>query len=96
MPDEYYPLAEQEFKEAVDKYNEENAVDVSRYKAPTDHVYIEDHAIDLYVGRRVRLESDKYFPETGFRSSRITKITRKVNLPRRWTSRSATPRAPAR
>ena len=81
MPDEYYPLAEQEFKEAVDKYNEENAVDVSRYKAPTDHVYIEDHAIDLYVGRRVRLESDKYFPETGFRSSRITKITRKVNLP---------------
>lgn len=81
MPDEYYPLAEQEFKEAVDKYNEENAVDVSRYKAPTDHVYVEEHAIDLYVGRRVRLESDKYFPETGFRSSRITKITRKVNLP---------------
>lgn len=81
MPDEYYPLAEQELKEAVDRYNEENAIDVSRYKAPTDHVYIEDHAIDLYVGRRVRLESDKYFPETGFRSSRITKITRKVNLP---------------
>lgn len=81
MPDEYYPLAEQEFKEAVDKYNEENAIDVSRYKAPTDHVYIEEHAIDLYVGRRVRLESDKYFPDTGFRSSRITKITRKVNLP---------------
>lgn len=81
MPDEYYPRAEQEFKEAVDRYNEENAIDVSRYKAPTDHVYIEDHAIDLYVGRRVRLESDKYFPDTGFRSSRITKITRKVNLP---------------
>lgn len=81
MPDKYYPMAEQELKEAVDRYNEENAIDVSRYKAPTDHVYIEDHAIDLYVGRRVRLESDKYFPETGFRSSRITKITRKVNLP---------------
>ena len=81
MPEKYYPMAEQEFKEAVDRYNEENAIDVSRYKAPTDHVYIEDHAIDLYVGRRVRLESDKYFPGTGFRSSRITKITRKVNLP---------------
>lgn len=81
MPDEYYPLAEQEFREAVDKYNEEHAVDVSRYKAPTDHVYIEENGIDLYVGRRVRLESDKYFPETGFRSSRITKVTRKVNLP---------------
>lgn len=81
MPDEYYPLAEQEFKQAVDKYNEENAIDVSCYKSPTDHVYIEEHGIDLYIGRRVRLESDKYFPETGFRSSRITKVTRKVNLP---------------
>ena len=81
MPDEYYPLAEQEFREAVDKYNEEHAIDVSRYKAPTDHVYIEENGIDLYVGRRVRLESEKYFPEAGFRSSRITKVTRKVNLP---------------
>lgn len=81
MPDEYYPLAEQEFREAVDRYNEQNAVDAGRYKAPTDHVYIEENGIDLFVGRRVRLESDKYFPETGFRSSRITKVTRKVNLP---------------
>lgn len=81
MPDEYYPLAEQEFKQAVDKYNEENAIDVSCYKSPTDHVYIEEHGIDLYIGRRVRLESTKYFPETGFRNSRITKVTRKVNLP---------------
>lgn len=81
MPDEYYPLAEQEFKQAVDKYNEEHAIDVSCYKSPTDHVYIEEHGIDLYIGRRVRLESSKYFPETGFRNSRITKVTRKVNLP---------------
>lgn len=81
MPDEYYTLAEQEYLDAVLAYNEENALDVSRYKAPTDHVYIEDNAVDLYIGRKVRLESDKYFPETGYRSSRITKITRKVNLP---------------
>lgn len=81
MPDEYYPLAEQEFREAVDRYNEENAVDAGRYKGPTDHVYIEENGIDLYVGRRVRLESVQYFPETGYRSSRITKITRQVNLP---------------
>lgn len=81
MPDEYYPLAEQEFKQAVDKYNEEHAIDVSCYKSPTDHVYIEEHGIDLYIGRRVRLESTKYFPETGFRNSRITKVTRKVNQP---------------
>ena len=81
MPDEYYTLAEQEYLEAVNAYNEENALDVARYKAPTDHVYIEENSIDLYLGRKVKLESDKYFPETGFRSSRITKITRKVNLP---------------
>ena len=81
MPDEYYPLAEQEFREAVDDYNAENAIDASRYKAPTDHVYMEEHGIELHIGSRVRLESDKYFPETGFRTSRITKITRRVNLP---------------
>lgn len=81
MPDEYYTLAELEYLEAVNAYNEENALDVARYKAPTDHVYIEENSIDLYLGRKVKLESDKYFPETGFRSSRITKITRKVNLP---------------
>ena len=81
MPSEYYTLAEEEFLTAVEKYNEQHAIDVSRYKAPTDHVYIEDNNIELFVGRRVRLESAKYFPETGYRKSRITKITRKVNLP---------------
>lgn len=81
MPDEYYALAEEEYLTAVNKYNSENAIDVSVYKGPTDHVYVERGGIDLYPGRRVRLESEEYFPETGFRSSRITKITRKVALP---------------
>ena len=81
MPDEYYALAEEEYLTAVNKYNAENAIDVSLYKGPTDHVYVERNKIDLYPGRRVRLESTEYFPETGFRSSRITKITRKVALP---------------
>ena len=81
MPDEYYPMAEAEFQEAVDAYNAEHWQDISVYKAPTDHVWIEDNGVSLFVGLRVRLESDKYFPETGFRQSRITKITRKVNLP---------------
>lgn len=81
MPDEYYSLAEKEYKAAVDKYNQENATDISVYKAPTDHEYIERNSIILYLGRRVRLESSEYFPGTGYRSSRITKITRKVNLP---------------
>ncbi|MDO4158873.1 MAG: hypothetical protein Q4D41_00265 [Prevotellaceae bacterium] len=81
MPDEYYTAAEEEFAEAVAAYNEEKWQDISVYKASTDHVYIEDNVIELYLGLRVKLESEKYFPETGYRSSRITKITRNVNLP---------------
>ena len=81
MPDEYYALAEEEYLTAVNRYNAENAIDLSVYKGSTDHVYVERNKIDLYPGRRVRLESMEYFPETGFRSSRITKITRKVALP---------------
>ncbi len=81
MPDEYYPIAEEEFLTAVEKYNEEHWKDISVYKAPTDHVWVEENNAVLYAGRRVRLESKKYFPEDGYRQSRITKITRKVNLP---------------
>lgn len=81
MPDEYYRLAEEEFLTAVETYNEENALDVSVFKSSTDHVWIEDSEVDLFIGRKVRLESEEYFPETGYRESRITKITRKVNLP---------------
>lgn len=81
MPDEYYGPAEEEYLTAVNRYNAENAVDVSVYKGPTDHVWVEESGADLYVGRRVRLESKEYFPETGFRSSRVTKVTRKVTLP---------------
>lgn len=81
MPEEYYRIAEEEFGQAVDKYNQEHALDVSVFKSSTDHVWVENEAADLYVGRRVHLESKQYFPETGYRDSRITKITRKVNLP---------------
>lgn len=81
MPDEYYRLAEEEFLKAVEKYNEEHALDITVFKASTDHVWVEDNNADLFVGRRVRLESEEYFPEKGYRDSRITKITRKVNLP---------------
>lgn len=81
MPDEYYALAEEELLTAVNKYNKEHAIDVTVFKCHTDHVWIEDNDADLFVGRRVRLESEQYFPETGYRDSRITKITRKVNLP---------------
>ena len=66
---------------AVDEYNRDHWLDIAAYKAPTDPVYIEEHGIDLFVGRRVKLESRKYFPEKGYRQSRITKISRKVNEP---------------
>lgn len=81
MPDEYYGLAEKELRSAVDEYNRRHALDVSRYKAPTDHVWMEDTGTELFIGRRIRLESKEYFPETGYRQSRITRISRKVNLP---------------
>lgn len=81
MPDEYYGLAEKEFRTAVDEYNRKHALDVSRYKAPTDHVWIEETGTELFIGRRIRLESSEYFPGKGYRSSRITKIIRKVNEP---------------
>lgn len=81
MPDEYYGLAEKELRSAVDEYNRRHALDVSRYKAPTDHVWMEDTGTELFIGRRIRLESKEYFPETGYRQSRITRISRKVSLP---------------
>lgn len=81
MPDEYYGLAEQEFESAVNEYNSKHALDVSCYKAPTDHVWIEDEDVELYIGRRIRLVSQEYFPDTGYRASRITKIIRHVTLP---------------
>ena len=67
MPDEYYPIAEEEFLNAVEKYNAEHWKDISVYKAPTDHVWVEENNAVLHVGRRVRLVSDKYFPENGYR-----------------------------
>lgn len=81
MPDEYYALAEEEFLTAVNKYNADHNLDLTVFKASTDHVWIEDNGVELSIGRRVRLESEEYFPEFGYRDSRITRITRKVNLP---------------
>lgn len=81
MPEEYYQKAEEELLAAVEKYNAEHWQDISVYKAPTDHVWMEENNAVLYVGRRVRLVSEKYFADKGYRQSRVTKITRKVNLP---------------
>lgn len=81
MPDEYYSIAEDEFLAAVHEYNRRHCVDVSCFKASTDYIEIDKRKLELHVGQRVRLESPDYFPETGYKDSRITKITRKVNRP---------------
>ena len=84
MPDEYYALAEEEYLTAVNAYNAENAIDVSVYKGPTDHVYVER-------GWKVRSISRKRV------SAAAVSLKSRVRwrFPRRWTLRSATrfPRA---
>ena len=81
MPDEYYGLAEQEYLEAVEAFNAKHCIDTSVYKCPTHHVWVERNNVQIYIGRKICLESEQYFPETGFRSSRITRISRSVALP---------------
>lgn len=81
MPKEYYTLAEQEFAEAVDEYLREHDQDRYVYKGRTDYVEVARRRLALDVGRRVRLESDEYFPGTGYRTSRITLISQNVQYP---------------
>lgn len=81
MPKEYYTLAEQEFAEAVDEYLREHDQDRYVYKGRTDYVEVVRRRLALDVGRRVRLESDEYFPGMGYRTSRITSISQNVQYP---------------
>ena len=81
MPDEYYGLAEQEYLEAVNAYMDDTRKDVSVYKGNTDYIEIEKRGLTLALGQRIRLESAQQFPETGYKLSRITKITRNVLRP---------------
>lgn len=81
MPDEYYGLAERELEDAVNAFNQQHSVDASVYKAPTNPKWVERSSEQFYIGRRVRLESPKYFPGIGYRSSRITRVSRKVSDP---------------
>ncbi|MDR0833249.1 MAG: hypothetical protein LBN93_03555, partial [Candidatus Symbiothrix sp.] len=81
MPNEYYAIAEAEFAQAVQDYMDKNKLDKSVYKAPTDYIDLTTREIDLTLGQVIRLESDEFFPGVGYRLSRITRITRKVNNP---------------
>ena len=80
MPDEYYPIAEEEYATAVEKYMTEHCVDHSVYKCSTDYVSLAERGVKLEIGQRVRLESDVYFEE-GYRESRITMVEQKLERP---------------
>lgn len=81
MPDEYYAIAEAEYSAAVASYMEEHKLDKAVYKGTTDYIELAQRETGLSIGQRIRLESWQHFPDVGYRNSRITKITRKLNNP---------------
>ena len=80
MPDEYYPIAEEEYATAVEKYMDEHCLDRSVYKCSTDYVALKKRGIVPCMGQRVRLESDRFFA-SGYRESRITVVDQKLERP---------------
>lgn len=79
MPAEYETQAEQDYKAAVDNYLKKYSEDVSKYGGDTDYIYIDTHNVPLQLGQSVRLTSDEYFGEVGYRDSRMTKVVRKLD-----------------
>ena len=84
MPDEYYTLAEQEFAEAVEAYMLKHRKDRRVYKITTDYVDIGARGLRFDIGQRIRLESTRYFPESGYRDSRIVRFTQNLNIPTQY------------
>lgn len=80
MPDEYYPIAEEEYATAVEKYMDEHCLDKSVYKCSTDYVALKKRGVMPCMGQRVRLESDRFFA-SGYRESRITVVDQKLECP---------------
>ena len=80
MPDEYYPIAEEEYATAVEKYMDEHCLDRSVYKCSTDYVALKKRGVVPCMGQRVRLESDRFFA-SGYRESRITVVNQKLERP---------------
>lgn len=81
MPDSYYPAAEQEFKTAVDTFMSDSRKDISVFQASTDFTVVDKRNLDLKPGQRIRLGSDKFFPDGGYRDIRIVAISRSVVQP---------------
>lgn len=80
MPDEYYPIAEEEYATAVEKYMDEHCLDKSVYKCSTDYVALKKRGVVPCMGQRVQLESDRFFA-SGYRESRITVVDQKLERP---------------
>ena len=80
MPDEYYPIAEEEYATAVEKYMDEHCLDKSVYKCSTNYVALKKRGVVPCMGQRVRLESDRFFA-SGYRESRITVVDQKLERP---------------
>lgn len=93
MPDEYYPLAEEEFLTAARKFAQDSVKDASVYRAPVDYIDIQERGLTLRPGQRVRLLSVEYFPSTGYYDSRITRIVRDIRYPNEITVEISTVRA---
>lgn len=79
MPDEYYPIAEEQYKQAVDSFLTEYSKDISIYSGNTDYIHVDKNSVPLSLGQRVRLEDAQYF-EAGYLDTRITRIERKLGL----------------
>lgn len=83
MPDEYYPIAEQEFQTSVNEFLDQHSglTDRSVFKCKTNYIDLDNRSVNLFIGQRVRLVSDRFFPTKGYLDSRITHISRNIHRP---------------
>lgn len=80
MPDEYYPLAEQELLEKATEYLGKYSVDNAVYSGESDPFLFKKRNLLPDIGQRVRLYNSVFFPE-GYRDSRIIAFSRSLNNP---------------
>ncbi|MCC8146862.1 MAG: hypothetical protein LIO93_10620 [Bacteroidales bacterium] len=84
MPNTYYKEAEEKFEKAVKEYLEDNTIDKAVYQGETD--WIENSKLDIKIGQKVKLSIPAGKDEKGeiveeIRNSRVTAITKNVNIP---------------
>lgn len=79
MPESYEVQAERDYEDAVNSFLEKYSEDASKYGGDTDYIYIDKNSVPLVLGQNVRLLSDEYFGEIGYRDSRMTKVVRKLD-----------------